>query len=123
MAGIAVTDAATARLPAQFAAFERFADWILPDELARSRKRAASTMAELRAFYDAMLPEVEAMLAHLDAHELDALPPAEGRLLELLLGLVEIANAVELYFSPELRYGFPVERFRPEHELAHAGRR
>lgn len=100
-------------LPAGFEQLEScVAEWVLPDAAARMAKRQASTIAELRAFYGAMLPMGEAALAWLRGYELGALPLEGERLLKLMLALAEIAPAVEWYDDPRVYDGFPVERIR-----------
>jgi hypothetical protein len=100
-------------LPEGFAALEPFvADWVLPDSLARMARRQASAMPDIRAFYDAILPLAEAALAHLRQFALGDLPPAEERLLKLLLSLAEVAPAVEWFDDPKVYDGFDVHKIR-----------
>ena len=48
------------RLPEAYRALEAFADtWALPSSDARLHKRMTSSMDEIQAFYDAMLPITE----------------------------------------------------------------
>ena len=54
-------------------------------------------MAEIRAFYDAVFPRMDAIVAHLDKHPFDALPEKERRLFLLTLSIVEVSNLVERY--------------------------
>lgn len=53
-------------LPAEFADLEPFADWCLPSEPERYAKRLASSMTEMKAFYDAITPRAEEALAFCD---------------------------------------------------------
>jgi len=100
-------------LPPGFQPLERFlAEWVLPDARSRVGKRQGSTLAEIREFYDAMLPLGEKALDYLRRFELGALPPQGERLLKLMLSLAEIAPAVEWYDGPAVRNGFPVGRIR-----------
>lgn len=69
--------------------------WVLPDSAARSNKRQASTIGELRTFYDAMLPIAEAAIGYLREYKLGSLPPEGERLLKLMLSLAEVAPAIE----------------------------
>lgn len=84
-------------LPQPFADLEPFAAWAHARERQRTEKREASTMDEVRAFYDAVFPRMEAIVGHLDGHPFDALPEKEQRLLYLTLALVEVSNLVERY--------------------------
>jgi hypothetical protein len=104
-------------LPTQFEDLARFADWALDSERARNRKRLASSMQEIRTFYDALLPRVDEALEYLNRFPLDALPAAERNLLNLTLSLAEVANAVELFKTqPGVIDGFDMERFYLIHE-------
>jgi hypothetical protein len=89
-------------LPAPFADLEPFAEWCLETEAERYAKRLASTMDELQAFYDAAFPRLEAMLAHLDALPLDALPEDASRLLWLCYSLVNASFPVEVWRQPRV---------------------
>jgi hypothetical protein len=85
-------------LPAAFADLEPFvAAWSLPSEDKRFAKRAASTMEEIRAFHDAMMPRIQAVLEYLDGLSIDALADDARRLLYLALSLAEIAPSIYFY--------------------------
>jgi hypothetical protein len=100
-------------LPAGFEPLERFlSEWVWPDAVSRVAKRQGSTLAEIREFYDAMLPLGERALDYLRQFELGSVPPEGERLLELMLSLAEIAPAVEWYDGPAVRNGFPISRIR-----------
>jgi hypothetical protein len=99
--------------PAPFADLEPLADWALATEGQRARKRRDSTMAEIRTFYDAVLPRMEAMIDYLNPLPLDHLPDDARRLLHLTLSLAEVAPAVELFNQPLVTDGYDPERFIP----------
>jgi hypothetical protein len=100
-------------LPRGFETLEPFVSaWVLPDAAARMTKRQSSTIAELRQFYDAVLPLGEAALDYLRDFELGSLAPPAERLLKLMLSLAEIGPAVEWYGDPRVYDGFGVERIR-----------
>ena len=84
-------------LPEGFSDLAPFIGWALKRERQRTEKREASTMDEVRAFYDAVFPRMEEIVAHLDALALDAFPEKEERLFLLTLSLVEVSNLVERY--------------------------
>ena len=68
-------------LPARFDELESFAEaWALEQPEARLRKRMQSSMAGVEAFYQAVLPHLEAALLYLDEFEFGRLPPPEKRL-------------------------------------------
>lgn len=107
----------TASLPQDFKDLEPYVMWALPTERARSRKRLASSMEEIRAFYDTMLERVEPAIEYLNGFDLEALPEAELKLLNMTLALAEVANAVELFKTqPGVIDGFDPERFLAMHE-------
>ena len=74
----------------------------------RYLQRQHSTMAELKAFYDATAPRLEEIFGHLDRFPMDALPEAEALLYRTALGLTEAAMAVEVFGQPCVPYApFP----------------
>lgn len=98
-------------LPEQFADLEGLvAEWVHPDVVSRMAKRQGSSIADLKAFYETMLPRGEAALAHLRQFALGELPAEVENLLRLMLMLAEVAPAVEWYNDPMVYDGFPIER-------------
>lgn len=63
-------------LPQAFADLGQHLEWALPTETQRLRKREGSTLAEIRVFYDAMLPRLDAVVEHFQQADRDA---ADGR--------------------------------------------
>lgn len=99
-------------LPAAFADLAPWAQvWVLPTERARRDLRCVSSMEALQAFYDALLARMDAIIEHLNAFPLDAMPEPERNLLALAQGFLESAPAVELFRSPVVPDGFPWQRF------------
>ncbi len=96
-----VQAAADDALPGGFADLAPWLGWALEPERARTAKRVASSMGDIRAFYDAALPRLEAMIRHLEGFRDGEMPPPEHRLYLIALSLVEVANLVELYKRPE----------------------
>jgi hypothetical protein len=93
----------TPKLPAAFSELEALAQqWCCASFDERLQKRAASSMEDLRAFYDAVQPRADAALAHLEGFDLQALPPAEMNLLRLLFSLIQVAMAVEMHGTPKV---------------------
>ena len=88
-------------LPAEFSDLEPFvADWCLDSEPARYAKRLRSTMNEIQAFYDAMMPRAEAAICYLEKFPLDELPDDAMRLLKLLYSLILMSFPVEIWRQP-----------------------
>ena len=54
-------------------------------------------MADIRAFYDAVLPRLEEIIRYLEDYRDGGMPPPARRLYLISLSLVEVANLVELY--------------------------
>ena len=101
-----------ALLPPTFADLEPWTGtWVLDTERARRDLRCQSDMAALEAFYRMLLPRMEALIVHLNAFPLDALPGPEQNLLKLGQAFLEVAPAVELFHAPQVPDGFPWQRF------------
>jgi hypothetical protein len=84
-------------LPSAFAGLEPFVErWALGTTAERAARRSASTYAEREAFFTAASPALDAALAHLDVLPLNEFPPAEQRLMNLMLALAHAALAVEI---------------------------
>ncbi|KKW90728.1 MULTISPECIES: hypothetical protein [Sphingobium] len=105
-----------AELPAGFEDLSACLDWNLPTADQRQRKRQGSSSAELRAFYDRMLPRLSGILAEVDRFPLGALPQSHHALYNLALSLAEVAPHIELYSgSPGVPYAFEEGRFVAVH--------
>lgn len=91
-----------AALPADFADLEPFADWALDTWRERYEKRLDSTMAEMQAFYDAMMPRLAEILDYCDAFDLDDLPDDARNLLLLAFSLCEASFPVEAWRQPRV---------------------
>jgi len=88
------------RLPESFQDLVPYLAWSLPTDRERSAKRQSSTMAEINAFYQAMLPRMEEVLSYLALYPTEQVPPEVQGLLYLTLSLAKIAPAVEMYGEP-----------------------
>ncbi len=99
-------------LPTGFEDLTPYLAWALPTEHARRARRAASSMEEIRTFYDVMLARMEAVLPFLAQHDIDQVPPAVQRLFLLATALAEIAPAVEMY-GEQTAEGLDVLRLTP----------
>lgn len=98
-------------LPPAFADLQKFvAKWAQSTETERNRVRRHSTMAEIRALYEAAVPRLDDAMQYLNGFHLDAMPDEARALLRLTLAVMEIAPAVELYHQPDVIHAFDAER-------------
>jgi hypothetical protein len=90
------------RLPSAFAELEPYADtWCLPTEAERWNKRVASSMPEMREFYDAFFPRLEEAIEYCDKFPLDDIPEDALNLLHLVYSLIMVSMAVEVFGQPK----------------------
>ncbi|HVU62288.1 MAG TPA: hypothetical protein VHD58_11655 [Mycobacteriales bacterium] len=91
----------TALLPEEFADLEPFAaTWCLAAEPDRWATRLASSMADMRSFYDACLPRVEAAMDYCDQFELSGLPDPARNLMHLLFSYALVSYPIEVWNQP-----------------------
>ena len=87
---------AEAMLPSAFAELEPYAEtWCLATETERWEKRMASSMPEMRGFYDAFFPRLEEAIEYCDKFPLDDIPEDALHLLRLIYSLIMVAMAVD----------------------------
>lgn len=90
-----------AMLPSAFAELENYAQkWCLATETERWNARIASTMPEMREFYDAFFPRLEEAIEYCDKFPLDNLPDDALNLLHMIYSLIMVAMAVEIMHQP-----------------------
>ena len=106
----------TNQLPAGFADLEPYLEWSLRTERERCAKRQATPYESLEAFYNAMLPRMDAVLTLLSDYAQGDVPGDIERLFHLSLSLAEIAPAVENYGQASVIDGYDVARFVTVHE-------
>ena len=100
-------------LPVGFEDLESFAqDWAIGGEAARNAKRLSSTMTELRAYYDKLLPKVESIVGYLRPRPLGNLAEPDRRLLNLAMMFMEIAPSIEIFHAVDVPDGFAAGRFK-----------
>ena len=96
-----------ALLPSAFAELEPFAEkWCLATEPERWAGRQSSSMDEMQAFYDAILPRVEEAIAFCDKFPLDGMPDDALNLLRMVYSFVIVSFPVELWgqqYPPDTR--------------------
>ena len=100
-------------LPADFADLSPWVThWALRSEEARYRKLEASGIAELRAFYDALFPRLDAIIRYLDCYTVETLPPDAKVLFDLAMTFMETAHPIDLHWdTTDIDDKFPSNRF------------
>jgi hypothetical protein len=92
-----------ALLPPPFSDLEPYAaTWCLSTERERFATRLSSSMDEMQAFYDAVVPRAEEAIAYCDKFPLDDMPDDAQRLLQLLYSLVMVSFPVEAWRQPHI---------------------
>lgn len=100
-------------LPEQFKGLDPLArEWALASESERNKKRRSSTMEEIRAFYQAVLPRMDQIVAYLNRYPLGEMPEDAERLFYLALSFMEVSPAVELFGEPDESGVFPADRLK-----------
>jgi len=95
--------AAPGLLPSEFADLEPFAErWCLATEGERWAQRHASSIEEMREFYEAMFPRVDAALVYCDGFSLDDLPDDARNLMYLVFSFVMVSFPVEVWNAPRI---------------------
>ena len=104
-------------LPKKFVDLEYLVpEWALATQNERETRRARSTRGELQALYDALAPQLDAILEHVDQYPLGEMSPDTERLFFLALMLAEISPHVELYSGdPNVPHSFDETRFVAVH--------
>jgi hypothetical protein len=106
-------------LPEAFHALQAYVGvWALATETERNIQRHRQSMPSIIAFKDAMLAQIDELLAFLNRKPLAELDEVETTLLKLLLSLAEIAPTVECYNQQEVVYGFDPRRFVAEEDFS-----
>ena len=72
------------------------AEWALPSEQARYLKLHAVTFEQLKAFYDAMLPEMDAIMGFLKTQPVEGMGPDAENLYRLAMTFAETAHPLDL---------------------------
>lgn len=90
-------------LPPGFEELEPYvADWALPTRAERYAMRLSKSIDQLSEFYDAVAARAEEAIAYLDGFDLDELPDAALRLLQLLYSMILVSYAVNIFKQPRI---------------------
>lgn len=88
-------------LPPAFAELQPFvAHWACRTTNERVAARSTLPQAEIRAFYDAMVPRLDEAIDYIDSIGLHALTPEAETLTQLVLGLGQASIAIEIHGAP-----------------------
>jgi hypothetical protein len=105
------TQAEPVALPKGFEDLARFRDWMVPTDRGRIERRLCLPFAEVKAFYDEVLPELDRILSYLHTRPATEMSQEDANLLNLALSLVEISNAVEIYNQGSVMDGGDLRSF------------
>ena len=79
----------------------------------RYRRRQSLPMARILAYYEAVTPRLQSIFDHLDEYPFgEPLPASEDLLLRVVMGMSEVAHAVEMYGQPRVPHA-PEEHSAP----------
>ncbi|HKQ84714.1 MAG TPA: hypothetical protein VJS42_21130 [Steroidobacteraceae bacterium] len=88
------------KLPERYATLEQgWGEWIIDTEPARARLRLAKSDEELRAFYEALQPQMPELIKFIDQYPIEALPADVKNLWWLVSSYLGVAVALEIYGS------------------------
>ncbi|AJP47629.1 hypothetical protein PG1C_02410 [Rugosibacter aromaticivorans] len=97
------------------------AAWGLPTTEHRLSKRLSSSMDEVRAFYDAMLPKLPEVIDYLNQFPLDGIPKNDNPLVWATLAMCEVDNAVNKWNRVVLDTGIDIRRMIPKTSFSDRG--
>lgn len=90
--------------------------WALPTERQRIERRLSSSLEELTAFHETVLPHLRDIVETLNRYPLDAIPDELRPYGHLALMMAELDMAVSRFRSADVPGGFPLPRLRLVHE-------
>jgi hypothetical protein len=101
-------------LPGPFAHLAPYVkDWALSNERDRFNKLHGTGIDGLRAFYAAMLPEMEAVLEFLNGYPLDKMPTEVQTLFKLAMTFAETAHPLDLGWKDvDFPSAYPWDKFQ-----------
>ena len=99
-------------LPEKFSKLSPWvADWALASEQARYLKLHAVTFEQLKAFFEAMLPEMDAIMEFLKTQPVEGMAPDAENLYKLAMTFAETAHPLDLgWKDTDFPSAFPWER-------------
>lgn len=97
------------------------AAWGLPTTEKRLAKRLSSDMAEVRSFYDAMLPRLSEFIEYLNQFPLNAIPAEAHQIAWATLAMCEVDNAINKWHDTTLDTGIDILRMIPKKNFPDRG--
>jgi hypothetical protein len=98
--------------PADFEDLSAWTDYALATMDARRLRRVNASLPELQAFYQGVLPRLDAIVDHLAAVPMSKdMDSQSAALMNLALMMAEVAPAVEQFFEPTISNGYDTTRF------------
>ncbi len=91
----------TPTLPNEFRDLEYYSEWALEHRKDRFKKRLNTSMEQITAFYNAMVPRIDAIDTILNQKPLKDLNVAEKSLLSMALSLIEVSRCIERWGAPD----------------------
>ena len=89
-------------LPEPFSDLQPFVkEWALPARAQRFNKRWNSDMEQIGAFYNAMLPRLDDIVAYLNTFKLSEIPENSLPLMHMSQTLIEISRCIEVWDAPD----------------------
>ena len=88
------------------------AAWGLPTAHERLARRAQASMAEIRAFYDAIVPQLDDIIGFLNGFPVDDIPEQYRPLAWTALAACEIDDAVNIWHAPNLDFASDMRTWR-----------
>ncbi|WP_408587637.1 hypothetical protein [Novosphingobium sp.] len=103
-------------VPAGFESLSGYGRWNLATADERTRARREASEEDLKAFYDGVLPHIEAILDACDVFPLGELPETHRGIFNIALAMAEIAPHIEFYRGQVgVPYAFEEARFVAVH--------
>jgi hypothetical protein len=98
--------------PEGFQDLEQYApDWVLATPLDRQRKRADSSFATVKSFYDALFPQIDRIFVYLNTVPINGMTQADKNLYNLAATWMEMSHPIDLGWNDtDERHVFPFER-------------
>ena len=104
------------KLPAQFADLQQWDEWIQWDDRSRIEKHVTTSVEDLAAVYNALLPRAGEIYDYLSGVRLDGeISDEDMALLVLAIVLAEIADGVE-HYSPGSTAAVDMPRWKTFHD-------